>query len=120
MSDIELIEALAKFYLEARTAKGEQYSRSALLEFRNLIERHLNNNSRDVKISKNSFFFRLKSNKMLNAKLRINRREGKENVNHKPIIEAADLVRGKSSEFTSMNTPAGLQRRVWFFISLDW
>ena len=46
---------------------------------------------------------------MLDAKLRINRREGKENVKHKPIIEAADLVRVQSSEFTSLNTPAGLQ-----------
>ena len=43
-------------------------------------------------------------------------------MNHKPIIEAAGLVRVQSSEFTSMNTPAGLQRRVWgfFFISLYW
>ena len=58
MSDIELNEALPKFYLEARTAKGEQYSRSALLgRFRNSIARHLNNNSRVVKISKNPFFF---------------------------------------------------------------
>ena len=112
MSDIELNEALAKFYLEARTSKGEQYSRSALLGFRNSIERHLNNNSRVVKISKKPFF--------QNAKLRINRREGKENVKHKPIIEAADLARVQSSEFTSMNTPAGLQRRVCFFISLYW
>ena len=53
---------------------------------------------------------------MLDAKLRINRREGKENVKHKPIIVAADLVRVQSSQ----NTPAGLQRRVWFFISLYW
>ena len=56
MSDIELNEGLAKFYLEARTVKGELYSRSALLGFRNSIERHLNNNSRVVKISKNPFF----------------------------------------------------------------
>ena len=67
MSDIELNEALAKFYLEAKTAKVEQYSRSALLGFRNSIERHLNNNSRIVKISKNPFFFYQKSNKMLDS-----------------------------------------------------
>ena len=30
---------------------------------------------------------------MLDAKLQINRREGKETVKHKQIIEAADLVR---------------------------
>ncbi|KAJ7351070.1 hypothetical protein OS493_037023 [Desmophyllum pertusum] len=48
---------------------------------------------------------------MLDAKLRINRRERKENVKHKPVIESADLLRIKSSEFTSVNNPAGLQRR---------
>lgn len=112
MDNSELNEALAKFYLEARTGKGEQYSRSALLGFRNAIERHLNNNSWVMKISKNATF--QKSNKMLDAKLRINRREGKENVKHKPVIESADLLRIKSSEFTSVNNPAGLQRRVWF------
>ena len=95
MSDIELNEALPKFYLEARTAKGEQYSRSALLgRFRNSIARHLNNNSRVVKIPKILFFFFFqKSNRMLDAKLQINRREGKETVKHKQITEAADLVR---------------------------
>ena len=44
MNSKELDQNLARFYVEARTKKGEEYSRSALLSFRNSIERHLNNN----------------------------------------------------------------------------
>ena len=44
MNSKELDQNLARFYVEARTKKGEEYSRSALLGFRNSIERHLNNN----------------------------------------------------------------------------
>ena len=100
MSNEELDSALIKFYLEARTSKGDQYSRSALLGFRNSIECHLNNNGRAVKISKNPEF--IKSNKMLDAKLRIKRRK----------IE--------SSSYMNKNTPADLLRNVWFYISLYW
>ena len=50
MNSKELDQNLARFYAEARTKKGEEYSRSALLGFRNSIERHLNNNGFTVKI----------------------------------------------------------------------
>ena len=61
MKTAELDENLARFYVEARTKKGDEYSRSALLGFRNSIERHLNNNGYTVKITKNGAF--QKSNK---------------------------------------------------------
>ena len=118
MNTTELDRNLARFYVEARTKKGEEYSRSALLGFRNSIERHLNNNGVTLKISKNEVF--QKSNKILDAKLRINRRAGKENVQHKPVIEATDLVKIRASPFLSMTTPAGLLRRTWFYVSLYW
>ena len=95
MNTTELDRNLARFYVEARTKKGEEYSRSALLDFRNSIERHLNNNGVTLKISKNQVF--QNSNKILDAKLRINRRAGKENVQHKPVIEATDLVKIRAS-----------------------
>ena len=56
MNTTELDGNLARFYVEARTKKGEEYSRSALLGLRNSIERHLNNNGVTLKISKNSCF----------------------------------------------------------------
>ena len=41
------------------------------------------------KYQKNEVF--QKNNEILDAKLRINRRAGKQNVQHKPVIEATDL-----------------------------
>ncbi|XP_067027292.1 uncharacterized protein [Acropora muricata] len=118
MNTTELDQNLARFYVEARTKKGEEYSRSALLGFRNSIERHLNNNGVTVKLSKNQVF--QNSNKILDAKLRINRRAGKENIQHKPVIVPSDLAKIRASPFLSMTTPAGLLRRTWFYVSLYW
>ena len=97
MSTTELDQNLSRFYVEARTKKGEEYSRSALLGFTNAVERHLNNNEVTLKIAKNNLF--QKSNKILDAKLRINRRAGKENVQHKPVIISADLAKIRESFF---------------------
>ena len=49
------------------------------------------------KISRNQVF--QKSNKILDTKLRINRRTGKENIQHKPVI---------------------MLKRTWFHVSLYW
>ena len=77
--------------MEVRTKKDEEYSRSTLLGFRNSIERHLKDNGVTVKISKNRVF--QNSNKILDAKLRINRHAGKENIQHKPVIVPSDLAK---------------------------
>ena len=50
MNTTELDQNLARFYVKARTKKGEEYSRSALLAFRNSIEWHLSNNGVTVKL----------------------------------------------------------------------
>ena len=118
MNSKELDQNLARFYVEARTKKGEEYSRSALLGFRNSIERHLKDNGVTVKISKNRVF--QNSNKILDAKLRINRHAGKENIQHKPVIVPSDLTKIRASPFLGMTTPAGLLRRTWFYVSLYW
>ena len=118
MSATELDQNLSRFYVEARTKKGEEYSRSALLSFRNAVERYLNNNEVTLKIAKNSLF--QKSNKILDEELRINRRAGKENVQHKPVIISADLAQIRESPFLSTESPAGLLRRTWFYVSLYW
>ena len=103
-----LDNVLRRFYAEARTKKGEDYSRSTLLGIRNALERHLAANGREVKITKNPLF--VKSSKMLECKLKLNRREGKENVKHKPVIQKEDIEKLKSSPFLSFNDPAGLPR----------
>lgn len=109
---------LRRFYAEARTKKGEEYGRSSLLGFRNAVERHLAANDREVKITKNPLFAR--SNKMLECKLKLNRREGKENVKHKQVIQPEDIEKLKNSPFLSYRDAAGLLRRVWFLVTLFW
>ena len=43
MKSTELDQNLARIFVQATPKKGEEYCRSALLVFRNSIERHLNN-----------------------------------------------------------------------------
>ena len=71
-----------------------------------------------TKITKNPLF--AKSNKMLECKRKLNRKEEKENVKHKPVIQKEDMEKLKSSQFLSFNDPAGLLRRVWFIVTLFW
>ena len=119
MSNEELDESLRRFYAKARTQTDQEYSRSSLLAFRNSIERHfIANNGRSLKLSGNPVFAR--SDKMLASKLKALRREGKENVQHKAVIESQDLIKLNNSPFMSPNTPAGLLRKVWFFCTLYW
>ena len=82
MSDIELDQVLRRFYAEARAKDGELYSRSSLLAIRNSIERFLNNppHNRAIKIAKGEAF--QLSNKMLNSKIKVQKKDGKENIKH--------------------------------------
>ena len=84
MKNEELDESLRRFYAEARTRSGEEYSRSSLLGFRNSVERYFTANNRSLKLTRNPVFSW--SNKMLESKLKGIRREGKENTQHKPVI----------------------------------
>ena len=118
MKNEELDESFRRFYAEARTRSGEEYSRSSLLGFRNSVERYFTANNRSLKLTRNPVFSR--SNKMLESKLKGIRREGKENTQHKPVIESEDLVKLRESPFMSPNTPDRLLRKVWFNVTLYW
>ena len=65
----------------------ELYSKSILLGFRHSFERYLNAPplNRGLKLSSDPCFKR--SNDMLNAQIINSKRQGKENVKHKPTIE---------------------------------
>ena len=118
ISELELNEALRRFYAEARNKNGGEYSRSSLLGFRSAVERHFAANDVQLKLTNNPIF--QKSNKMFECKLKVNRREAKENIQHKPVIEPADIRKMSKSPFLSHNNPAGLLRRVWFIVALYW
>ena len=112
MSNEELDEKLRRFYAEARTQTGQEYRRLSLLGFRNSIERHfIANNGRSLKLTGNPEF--ALSNKMLESQLKALRREGKENVQHKAVIDSQYLIKLNNSPFMSPNTSAGLLRKVW-------
>ena len=83
---------LRRFYAEARNKSVESYSKSSLLGFRHSFERYLNAPplSRGLKLSSDPRFKR--SNEMLNAQIVRLKRQGKENVTHKPAIESEDLM----------------------------
>ena len=114
----QLDQNLRRFYAEARTKKGEDYSKSTLLGFRHSIERFLNAPpfSRGLQISTDPRFAR--SNLMLDAQIKNLKRSGKENVSHKPAIEEEDLQKLKSSEVLSLSSPLSLLRNVWFHVVL--
>lgn len=80
MAEFELNGALRRFYAEARNKSGQEYSRSSLLGFRNAVERHFAANWMQLKLTNNPTF--QASDKMLECKLKGNRREGKENAKH--------------------------------------
>ena len=120
MNDDELDEALQLFYIQARNKQGENYSRSSLISLRYAIERYLNNPpyERGIKITKNPAF--TNSNRVLDAKLKILKREGQENTKHKPAIEQGDLEKLKSGKAILPCTPLCLLRNVWFHTTLYW
>ena len=114
----ELDDNLRQFYAEARNKSGANYSRSTLLCLRNGIERYLNNPpfKKGIHIATDPAF--QLSNQMLDAKLKVMKQQGEENVKHKPCIEREDLRRLKESDVMSPSTPQGLLNNVWFHITL--
>ena len=118
MSFGQLDANLRRFYAEARNKSGDAYSKSTLLGFRHGIERYLNAPpfNRGLKLTCDPRFKR--SNEMLNARVVSLKRQGKENVKHKPAIEAEDLVQLKSSQVLAITNPLGLLRNAWFHVAL--
>jgi len=57
---------------------------------------------------------------MLDAKLKMLKREGKENTKHKPAIDEEDLQKMKTSHVLLPDNPLSLLRNVWFHSTLYW
>ena len=89
---------LRRFYAEAWNKSGECYSKSSFLGSRHSFERYLNAPplSRGLKLSSGPRFKR--SNEILNAQIVRVKRQGRENVTHKPAIESEDLMKLKTSQ----------------------
>ena len=113
----QLDQNLRRFYAEARTQKGEPYSKSTSLGFRHAIERYLNAlpYNKGLQLASDPRFMR--SNQLLDDQLINLRRNGKENVTHKPAIEEGHLKQPKTSGVFSLSSPLSL-RNAWFHIVL--
>ena len=107
-----------RFYAEARNKAGEPYSKSTLLGFRHSFERYLNRPpfNQGLNLSSDPRFKR--SNEMLNAQIVHLKRQGKENVKHKPAIEDEDLKKLKTSQGIALTSPLTLLQNVWFHVVL--
>lgn len=109
---------LRRFYAEAKNKSRESYSKSSLLGFRHSFERYLNASplSRGFKLSSDPRFKR--SNEMLNAQIVRLKRQGEENVTHKPAIESEDLMKLKTLPTIALSNPLAFLRNVWFQVVL--
>ena len=107
---------LRSFYAEAKNKSRESYSKSSLLGFRHSFERYLNAPplGRGLKMSSDPLFER--SNEMFNAQVVRLKRQGKENVTHKPAIESEDLMKLKTSPAIALSNQLALLRSVWFYV----
>ncbi|CAB4020399.1 Hypothetical predicted protein, partial [Paramuricea clavata] len=120
MDDKTLDKCLCQFYAEVKNQQGEDYSKSTLIGLKHGLERYLNcpPYNRGLSMSYNPAF--KMSNSVLNAKIVSFKKQGKENVVHKPVLEAEDLTKLKNSDVLNVSTPLGLLRNVWFHVSLFW
>ncbi|XP_022806526.1 uncharacterized protein LOC111343613 [Stylophora pistillata] len=114
----QLDHNLRRFNAEARTQKGEPYSKSTLLGFRHGTERYLNSPAynKGPQLASDPRFVR--SNQVLGAQLVNLKRSGKENITHKPAIEEEHLKQLKASVVFSLSYPLSLLKNIWFHIVL--
>ncbi|KAK2546817.1 hypothetical protein P5673_033459 [Acropora cervicornis] len=91
--------------------KLEQMDEKQLDNSLNAIERHLNNPPYNKSLKLNSASF-ANSNRILNAKIKSLKKQGKENVQHKDAIPVDDLKKLKAGPVLRLTNPWSLLRNV--------
>ena len=116
-----LDQALAKFYVSARTRKGEFYKGKSLQTIRYSINRYLQAppHSSTFDILDGPQF--VKSKRAYETAMKEIRKEGKGEVDNTPVIEDEDLDKLTNSVYFKTNTPTGLANFVqfnirWYFL----
>lgn len=112
--NVKLEEMLGHFYMDLRREDGSHYKVNSLETVRHSINRYLKSFNRKVDIVKNSLF--TDSNTCFKAVLAEDKRMGKGDVVHHPIISDIDLKSLYTSMHLSINTPQGLFNKVQFVI----
>ena len=112
-----LATTLGKFYVEARRVNGEHYKRATLNSIRSGINRHLKREySELIDIIKDTEF--AKANDAYKAATVELKKVGKGNVQHHDSIDQADIQKLYDSGIFDLDSPSGLQDKVWFELML--
>ena len=110
MCKTELCDLLRKFYVSARTKTGELYQKNTLNCIKYGLARHFRSFSGIDIINDPEF---TAANAAFKAQGIDLKRQGKATIQHFPEIEPKDLRKLYDSVAKEINTPRGLQRKVW-------
>ena len=111
----QLDNFLSKFYPALRKVDGSLYTKKSMQGIRYGIQRHLQD-SRGIDIVKDIGFS--ESNKSFKAMMVKLKNEGLGFVQHKSVIPKSDFAKMQASKSLDMNTPKGLQNKVFIDIML--
>ncbi|XP_063952768.1 uncharacterized protein LOC135153558 [Lytechinus pictus] len=114
ITSTELSNFLRSFYAEVRRSNGELYSKRLMITLRYGLQRHFSKFGFNIV---NDPEFR-EANDMFHAVLVKLKKEGKGSVDHKEPITKDDFLKIKSSTVTDVNTPKGLQNKVFMDIMM--
>ena len=112
----ELNSLLSRFYMDARTVKGEFYKVSSLENFRHSLNRYLQSLEKKIDIIKDPDFS--EANMAYKAALVELKKAGKGTIERYPLICESDREKLYSSELMNPTTPKGLSNKVQFDIRL--
>lgn len=110
----ELADCLKKFYVEVRRGDGKEYKTGSLINIRAGLNRHLKMQGKAVNIISEPVFAQANLSFAANqAKLK---REGLGDTTHYVPIDEDDMTKLYESEsgVFDIDTPEGLQNKVWF------
>ena len=113
LSPEEVNNMLVRFYAGVRTSKGELYKLSSMRSMRFSIQRYFLQSS-GIDILNNNIFN--PSNACFENVLKEIKKSGKGSTSHHPEIEPEDIQ--KLYQSFNIDTPSGLQEKVWLDIML--
>ena len=112
----DLAIQLWQFYAEVRNKRGEKYGKSALINLKAALQRHLTSppHNHIIDIAKDREF--TLANNLLKAQIKVIRLEGRDRTTHKKAIGTGDMDRIFSR--LAVSNPSGLQMRVFMDIMI--
>jgi hypothetical protein len=116
--DDQLAASLRQLYCCVRTKDGRSYSRSGYRNLRSGLQRHLVSAPYNRKIDLRGDRKFQSANQVYDGKLKELKSEGRDITVHKKAISEMDMKQMYESAVFSTQNPIGLQRKVFFEVSL--